>query len=52
MRLTFFRKTKRSTQGFERRIEATQIRQIITDNVAKQQKSGLLARIFGLGRKQ
>jgi hypothetical protein len=42
-------KLKRSEGGFERRLEATQIRQIQTDSLGREQKKGFLGRIFGFG---
>lgn len=46
-RAKYFMKVKRSKNANERRLLATQIRQITTDSVMKSQKKGILSRIFG-----
>ena len=51
LRMKFFIKTKRSTKGFERRLEATQIREIRTQTDAGIKKRGFVSRLFGLGGK-
>lgn len=52
LRTKFFVKVKRSVNATERRLLATQIRQIITDNRSGQEKAGFLKRIFGFGGKK
>lgn len=51
LRTKTFIKLKRSEDGFERKIQATQIREIRTDSGQKADKRGFVSRIFGLGRK-
>lgn len=51
LRTKFFVKVKRSVNATERRLLATQIRQIITDTRSSTEKAGFIKRLFGMGGK-